>query len=611
MSRIASARDIAFLLYDWLQVDRLCERPAHAEHDRDTFDALLQLCERLATEHFAPHNRKADLNEPYWDGEQVRLITEVKQALEAFAAAGLSAMAAPPRLGGMGVPYTVERAAYAWFMAANVGTISYPLLSLANANLIARQGSVAQVDAFARPQYEGRWFGTMCLSEPHAGSSLGDIRTRTEPDGEDALGARFRLRGNKMWISGGEHELTDNIVHLVLAKIPEASGQLSQGTAGISLFIVPRYLPATTSGTRLHNDIALAGLNHKLGHRGTSNCLLNFGEGRHRPEGRAGALGWLVGAPGHGLRCMFQMMNEARIGVGFGAIMLGYTGYLHALDYARTRPQGRPLDRRDPAAPQVPIIEHCDVRRMLLAQKAYVEGGLALGLYAARLVDDQQSHPEPLQRSEAGALLDLLTPIVKAWPAEWCLAANDLAIQVHGGAGYTRDYPVEQFWRDNRLNPIHEGTNGIQAIDLLGRKILGRDSGALDLLARRIDTTIIQAATHEDADTRQQSLRLRESLDHVRATTAALAAAPDVERQLANAHLYLLAFGHIVVAWLWLSQSLAAQALSSGVDADFVAGKRSACRYFFQCELSKVGGWLSLIAAGEDTALKMQDAWFG
>ncbi len=610
MSKIASARDIEFLLYDWLHAEQLCARPRFAEHSRETFDAVLQLSERLATDYFAGHNRKSDSNEPRFDGERVQMIPEVQQALRAFADAGLFAAAAAPELGGMHLPYVIERAYFAWFLAANVGTISYPLLTMANANLIAGQGSPRQAEVFAAPEYAGRWFGTMCLSEPQAGSSLGDIRTRADADGEDDLGARYRITGNKMWISGGDHELSENIVHLVLAKIPDAHGQLPAGTSGISLFIVPKFLPTVDGGIGERNDVALAGLNHKLGHRGTTNCLLNFGEGRWSPQGRPGAIGWRIGAPGHGLKCMFQMMNEARIGVGFGSIMLGYTGYLHALDYARSRPQGRPLDRRDPTGPQVPIIQHADVRRMLLAQKSYVEGGLALGMYAAWLIDEAATHPDALVRSESLLLLELLTPIVKAWPAEWCLAANDLAIQVHGGAGYTRDYPVEQFWRDNRLNPIHEGTNGIQAIDLLGRKVLLQDGAALSLLGRRIEATTGAATAAKDADTTHQSEQLTAAFRRVAEVTARLGIETDIERRLANAHTYLLAFGHVVVAWMWLSQSLVAQTMQSERDRDFVAGKTQACRYFFNCELSKVAGWLDLVASGESTALTMQESWF-
>jgi alkylation response protein AidB-like acyl-CoA dehydrogenase len=608
-SRIASARDIAFMLYDWLDVERLCTRERFAAHGRDTFDAVLGLAERLAADCFAGHNRKADSNEPAFDGERVRIIPEVQQALRAFADAGLFAASAAPEHGGMGLPYVVERAYFAWFLAANVGTVSYPLLTMANANLIAAQGSPAQIDTFALPEYAGRWYGTMCLSEPHAGSSLGDLRTRAEPDGDDELGARYRLFGNKMWISGGDHELAENIVHLVLARIPDAEGRVAAGTQGVSLFVVPKFLPTADGGIGARNDVALAGLNHKLGHRGTTNCLLNFGEGRWQPGGRAGAIGWRIGAVGQGLKCMFQMMNEARIGVGFGAVMLGYTGYLHALDYARSRPQGRPPGTRDPNTPQVPIIRHADVRRMLLAQKSYVEGGLALGMYCALLIDDAATHPDAAQRVAAALLLDLLTPIAKAWPAEWCLAANDLAIQVHGGAGYTRDYAVEQFWRDNRLNPIHEGTNGIQAIDLLGRKVAMQDGAAMALLGERIAATLRPAAG-ADADTSAQAEALGAMWRRLVEVTRQTMAIADVEHRLANAHSYLLAFGHVVVAWLWLEQSLAAQRLANDRDRDFVAGKRQACRYFYRCELVRVPMWLDLVASGEDSALTMQEAWF-
>ena len=314
----------------------------------------------------------------------------------------------------------------------------------------------------------------MCLSEPQAGSSLSDIVTRATPDGSDfetdPFGPRYRLRGNKMWISNGEHELAENIVHLVLAKIPGPDGQLVPGTRGISLFVVPKKLvDAGGALTGERNDVALAGLNHKLGYRGIPNTLLNFGEGRYPVRGAAGAIGYLVGRPGEGLRCMFHMMNEARIGVGLGATMLGYAGYEASLEYARGRPQGRAIgpSGKDATQPQVPIIRHADVKRMLLAQKAYCEGALALDLYCARLVDEQHT-AAPEAAAEAGLLLEMLTPIAKSWPSEWCLEANSLAIQVLGGYGYTRDYPVEQYWRDNRLNMIHEGTHGIQALDLLG-----------------------------------------------------------------------------------------------------------------------------------------------
>ncbi|MEW5879642.1 MAG: acyl-CoA dehydrogenase [Pseudomonadota bacterium] len=617
--RLVARRDIEFLLYDWLDVESLCARPRYREHSRQTFDAALDLAERIATEKFAPHNRASDLAEPRFDGERVQLIPEIGEALKAFIDAGLMAAEHDEEFGGMQLPLTVVKACFAYFKAANVATAAYPFLTIGNANLLLAHGSRAQVDAFVRPQLAGRFFGTMCLSEPQAGSSLSDIATRAEPDGESPLGPRYRLFGNKMWISAGEHDLAENIVHLVLAKIPGADGKLVPGVKGISLFVVPKSLVAlagegassrVTLGER--NDVVLAGLNHKMGYRGTVNTLLNFGEGRFRPEGRVGAIGYRVGEPGQGLAAMFHMMNEARIGVGLGATMLGYTGYLHALDYARNRPQGRPIGRdgKDPASAQVPIVGHPDVKRMLLAQKSYVEGALALNLYCARLVDEEKTGASEDARRAATLLLDILTPIAKSWPSQWCLAANDLAIQVHGGYGYTRDYPVEQFWRDNRLNPIHEGTHGIQALDLLGRKVVLQDGAAFKRLGARIDATIRAASQSTDADATRFASMLGERANRLAQVTQTLWSTGDAARTLANASIYLEAFGHIVLAWIWLEQALAARRADRAADADFIGGKLQACRYFFRYELPRVDAQLDLLASLDTTTLDMQQDWF-
>ena len=275
----------------------------------------------------------------------------------------------------------------------------------------------------------------------------------------------------------------------MLAKIPGGP----PGTKGISLFIVPKFVVNADGSVGERNDVVLAGLNHKMGQRGITNTVLNFGEGKFSPGGKPGAVGYLVGEPHRGLAYMFNMMNEARLGVGMGAVSLGYTGYLKSLEYARERPQGRPVLAKDPSAPQVPIIEHADVKRMLLAQKAYVEGGMALLLYCAKLVDLSHSAESDEERDSTGLLLDILTPVGKSWPSQWCLEANNLAIQVHGGYGYTREYDVEQHYRDNRLNPIHEGTHGIQSLDLLGRKVTQRGGASLAALGHAVGATIATA----------------------------------------------------------------------------------------------------------------------
>ncbi|MGW5666986.1 acyl-CoA dehydrogenase [Micromonospora sp. NPDC003776] len=602
-STLLSRRDLAFLLHDWLDVTRLTERPRYAEHSRDTFDAVLDLSAQVAAEHFATHNKAADATEPTFDGRRVHTIPQVKAALDGFAQTGLLAATMDESVGGMQLPHAVAAACFAWFQAANIATAAYPFLTLGNANLLLTHGSAEQIDTWVKPMVEGRFFGTMCLSEPQAGSSLADITTRAEPQDDGT----YRLTGTKMWISGGEHELAENIVHLVLARIPGGPA----GVKGISLFIVPKVLLDDDGKLGARNDVVLVGLNHKMGYRGTTNTLLNFGEGVHRPYGRAGAVGYLVGEPHQGLAQMFHMMNEARIGVGAGATALGYTGYLKSLAYARQRPQGRPVADKDPTAPQVPIIAHPDVRRMLLAQKSYVEGALALILYCGRLLDEEKTAPAEADRNRAHLLLDLLTPIAKSWPSQWCLAANDLAIQVHGGYGYTRDYDVEQHWRDNRLNPIHEGTHGIQALDLLGRKVTMRGGAGLELLLETIRATVSRA-WKADGFAAELAGPLGAAVDRIAVVTRRLWETGDAELALANASVYLEAVGHVVIAWMWLEQVLAGEALGSpeGAEGEFLAGKRQAARYFFRYELPKTGAQFDLLESLDRTTLDTRESWY-
>jgi len=602
MSKLVSRRDLQFVLYEMLDAATLCARSRFADHSRETFDAALDLAQSIAEDFFAPHNRKSDEHEPTFDGEKVTLIPEIGVALKAFVAAGLMSAEHDYEVGGMQLPLTIAKSCFAFFKAANVGSAAYPFLTIGNANLLLAHGSKQQIDTYVRPMLAGRFFGTMCLSEPQAGSSLSDIRTRAEPQADGS----YRLFGNKMWISGGEHDLTENIIHLVLAKIPGGPA----GVKGISLFIVPKRLVGADGSLGERNDVVLAGLNHKMGYRGTTNTLLNFGEGKLEPNGSAGAVGYLVGEPNQGLTCMFHMMNEARIGVGLGATMLGYTGYLHALDYARNRPQGRHPGNKNAAASQVPIIEHADVKRMLLAQKSYVEAALALNLYCARLVDDQKSAPEERSRAEAGLLLDLLTPIAKSWPSQWCLEANNLAIQVHGGYGYTRDYPVEQFYRDNRLNPIHEGTHGIQGLDLLGRKVVQQGGAAFTLLGREIEMTCKAAGALNETVLFARALGAATARAGL--TTQKLYAAGNLDKTLANASLYLEMFGHVVIAWIWLRQAvIAARKLAEGTDEEaFYRGKLQAAGFFFRWELPKTAQWCDLLESLDTTTIDMHDDWF-
>ena len=594
MSFIINRNDLAFILYDWLDVNALCDWDRFQEHDQETFDAVLDTAHAIARDEFETHAHKLDENEPYLKDGKVQLIPEVKNALDAYVEAGFMAAHRDTDDGGMQLPWVITQAAQGLFYGANISTAGYPLLSVGVANLLEAWGTDSQKENYMRPILEGRFFGTMCLSEPEAGSSLADLQTRAAPNKDGS----YAITGTKMWISGGDHDLCENIVHLVLAKLPDAP----DGVKGISLFVVPKYLENGDS-----NSVVLAGLNHKMGFRGTVNTLLNFGEGGM-------CRGELVGKEHQGLRAMFHMMNEARVGVGFGATMLGYGGYLCSLDYARERPQGRHPDNRDPSSPQVPIIEHADVKRMLLKQKAFVEGGLALGLFAAKLIDEADHHPISDKRHEAKQILNILTPIAKAWPSRYCLEANDQAIQVLGGAGYTRDYPVERFYRDNRLNAIHEGTNGIQGLDLLGRKILADGGQSLMVLASRIQVTMKRAAS--DPELASLATQLGDVLERTQACIASVgqaAAGGELRKALADASLFLEAFGHTVVGWIWLDQALLAKVKLDGATGEarnLYLGKISAAQYFFRYELSEVPNKLKVVMGMSGDCLTMDVAHF-
>ncbi len=604
MAGIINRRDLDFQLFEVLEAEALTQRPRYAEHSRETFAAVLDTAAAIAEEKFAPHNRKADEHEPTFDGQRVSMIPEVTEALKAFCEAGFIAAAHDFERGGMQLPVLLTQAAFSLFKGANVGTAAYPFLTIANANVIHRFGSDAQRATYLSPLLAGRFFGTMALTEPQAGSSLSDITTSATPNPDGT----YSIVGNKIFISAGDHELSENIVHLVLAKIPGGP----PGVKGISLFIVPKFHVNPDGSLGDRNDVALAGLIHKMGYRGTTSTMLSFGE-------KGACIGELVGEPHKGLAYMFHMMNEARIGVGMGAVMLGYRGYLASLDYARERPQGRAPTNKDPNDPQIKLIEHADIRRMLLAQKAYVEAGYALCLYCARLVDEtrvpsgtQSAGADDTAIQEAGLLLDLLTPIAKSWPSQWCLEANSLAIQIHGGYGYTREYPVEQYYRDNRLNPIHEGTHGIQALDLLGRKAVMNGGAAMKLFAREAGKTIAEASNANPADPllAPYAKELQAALNEVAITLQALAPtlAANPTLALANAVLFLEAFGHTVIAWIWLRQAVAAQrGLQNGIaaDADFYRGKLAACRWFYRWELPKVRQWHELLRSLDDTTLTM------
>jgi alkylation response protein AidB-like acyl-CoA dehydrogenase len=593
-------KELHFQLYELLDTEILCQRDHFSEHNKETFDAVLATANKIATEKFAPHNAKSDANEPTFDGEKVSMISEVKVAFDAYAESGLMAARYDFDEGGMQLPETIMTASAGYFMAANPSSTGYPFLTTAASNVIRNFASEKIKAAFMPRMLSGEFTGTMALTEPHAGSSLADIHTtayKTE-NGE------YRLKGNKMYISGGDHELSKNIVHLVLAKIQGAP----PGVKGISLFVVPKFRLDEAGNIGDRNDVALAGLIHKLGYRGTTSTVLNFGE-------KDDCHGYLVGEEHQGLRYMFLMMNEARLGVGFGAAMIGYRGYQFSLAYAKERTQGRVAPNNKPTDKPATIIQHGDVKRMLLAQKSYVEGAMALCFYAARLVDDIHTHEDQTARADAAELLDLLTPVVKAWPSEYGPKANDLAIQVLGGAGYTREYPVEQCWRDNRLNPIHEGTNGIQALDLLTRKLWQANGAGL----KQLQSIMLKDFAQVEGQVSQALVtELSPYIKQMSALIPGLAQGLASDKQailLANASCFLNVFGQIVMSWLWIRQAnVAENALTSTnlstEDKAFYQGKLQAAKYFVHWELPTIARDIRLLSELDDSCAAMQEAWF-
>jgi butyryl-CoA dehydrogenase len=592
-------RDVEFLLYEFLDTEKLLERPRYSEHSREIFDASLRTAKTIAEKYFANHLVEGDANEPTLIDGVVKMIPETRTAWEEFANAGFLAAHQDYEEGGMQMPEVVFRMVMAYINAANIGTAAYPFVATGAANLIRAFGSEEQKTKFLNLIMDGRSNGTMCLTEPGQGSALGDITTMAEP----ADDGTYRVFGQKMFISCADHDIAGNVIHMVLAKIKGAP----PGVKGISLFIVPKFLVNDDGTPGERNDVVVAGLNHKMGYRNTTNAALNFGE-------KEGAIGYLVGEANKGLGYMFQMMNEARIGVALGAAAIAYQGFNHSLDYARQRPQGRLASCKDQQSPQVMLIEHADVRRLLLAQKSYAEGSMAMCMFGSSLFENQHSAPTEELRARNAQLLDLLTPIIKSWPSKYGCISNDMAIQILGGAGYTREYPVEQLYRDQRLNPIHEGAEAIHGLDLLGRKLNLYDGAGYRFFKEDITQDIVSAkqlpAIKELAEKLENAVIILEKTTQ----TLQQQMAEDIDHGLANATVYLDMFGRIVGAWIWLKQALiAAEALTPKLhesDEHFYRGKLQAAYYYIDWELPAIEQYAKLLATGNSVPFEMRDEWF-
>ena len=593
-------RDLEFMLYELFDSEQLMSRERYQDHDRQTFNEVINTAKAVAEKHFLPIRQKLDTHQPSFDGKKVHLIPELKPAIAAVNASGIGCATADYELGGMQLPPIVASAAATYLTIAGGVGMGYNMLTTANANLLLAHASKDMIEKWVRPMLAGRFMGTMAMTEPGSGSGLGDLSTKAVKTDD----GNYRISGSKIFISGGDHDLSENIVHLVLARIQGAP----KGVKGISLFVVPKFLLNDDGSIGNDNEVALAGLFHKMGGRAQTSTALSFGE-------KNGSIGYLVGEENQGLKYMFHMMNEARIMVGTSGAVLATAGFQYSLDYAKNRPQGRLPSCKDPLSPMVNIIEHADVRRMLLAQKSYAEGAMALVLYGTQLSDDEKTASSQEQREYAHTLLDFLTPIIKTWPSEYGPKANSYAIQVMGGHGYINEHPVEMFYRDNRLNAIHEGTTGIQSLDLLTRKVpMNNMKGYLATLSEINNTIVIGKQIDSLSEFTND---LEGAVNRLKRTTETLLASMstnNIDLALANSVSYLSMFGHVIIAWLWLKQGIVAtNALAKEphkADENFYHGKLQALQYFYRIELPKIAIWEKTLIKIDSTSFDMKAEWF-
>ncbi|MFZ5569225.1 MAG: acyl-CoA dehydrogenase [Thermodesulfobacteriota bacterium] len=597
-ARFFSMRNLKFLLYEVFDCAALAQYEYYRQHNRKAVDMVLEAAATMAQDLLWPILQEMDRQPPVLEDGRVKVHRDVRKILKEFGEGGWIGAHFPETLDGEQLPLVIGSAARFIFAAANYSAAVYGDLCAGAAHLIATFGDRRLVDIYVPNMLAGRWQGTMALTEPQAGSSLSDITTTASPAGDGA----YRIKGQKIFISAGDHDGAENVIHLMLARIEGAPA----GIRGISLFVVPKKRP-DASGKLTDNDITVAAVYHKLGYRGAPITELSIGE-------KDGCHGYLVGEPHQGLKYMFQMMNEARLGVGLGAAAITSAAYYSALEYTRARPQGRKIQQKDPTQPQIPIIEHADVKRMLLFQRSVLEGSLAL-LLQCSLYADLEKMTEGDNKERNHLLLEILTPVAKTYPSEMGVLSVSAGLQCFGGYGYCDDFPLEQYYRDVRIHPIHEGTTAIQGMDLLGRKVAMKDGKAFLLLADEVNRTISAARKNENLNGLAGCLQdAMERLQAVTLTLGQKAQKEGVEAFLADATLYLEMFGIITIAWQWLKQALVAEsALSrkcSEGEMRFYQGKSFTCRYFFGYELPKILGLAARLTGDDNVTVEMPTACF-
>ncbi len=597
-TKFFSDRNLKFVLYEVHDVVSLTQYDYYAEHNRKMFDMVLKAAGKLGKDLLFPVFEEMDRNQPELVNGEVRVHPSVCKIMKEYGEGGWITARVPFDLDGEQLPHLMADACEYIFQCANYSANAYPGLTTGAANLIETFGSKELYDTYTPKMYKGQWQGTMALTEPEAGSSLSDITTMAEPTAEDY----YSIKGQKIFISAGDHDGVDNVVHLMLAKIEGAP----VGVKGISLFVVPKKRFGE-DGRLVSNDVVTSGVYHKLGYRGCPIAQLSMGD-------KNDCRGWLVGKPHNGLKYMFLMMNSARIDVGLGAASMATAAYYAALDYSKTRCQGRNVSQKDPGLPPVPIIEHADVKRMLLFQRAVIEGSFSLLMQCSKYLDLQHVAGDA-EKTKYSLLLEILTPVAKSYPSEMGVQAISQGLQCLGGSGYCDDYPLEQYYRDARIHPIHEGTTGIQAMDLLGRKVLMQNGQAFNLFTGELQATISTATKFPNLQGHAQQLKdALANLENVTDHLLEIAQTQGPEYFLADATLYLELFGIIAVSWQWLLQGIAIQkALSDGAkkkDLNFYHGKMIAMQYFLEYELPKTLGLTARLMRSDGLTVEMRTELF-
>ena len=597
-AKFVSEKNLIFLLYDVFDLISLTKFSYYKQHNRQLFKMVFDATLKLAKGLFRPNLEEMDKKPPELKDGRVKVHPSVRTIMKECGQGGWIAAGFPSEVGGEQLPILFSAGCRFIFAAANYSASVYPEITAGAARLITSFGNEDLIRTYVPRMLDGQWQGTMVLTEPQAGSSLADIVTMAEP----AENGQYKIHGQKIFISAADHDGVENVVHLILARIQGAP----PGIKGISLFLAPNNR-IDESGRLVFNDITVSQVYHKLGYRGVPLTELSIGE-------KNNCYGFLVGEPHKGLSYMFQLMNEARIGIGIGAAGIASAAYYAALEYAKGRTQGRKKLQKDPGSPQIPIIEHTDIKRMLLLQRAVVEGSLSLLLQCAKYAD--LAHLLAGEEKEKyELLLDILIPAAKSYPSEMGIISVSQGLQCFGGYGYCDDFPLEQYYRDMRIHPIHEGTTGIQGIDLLGRKVIMKNGKAFRLYLEEVDKTA--AAAEVDPELKSYARQLRQAVAKLEEVTSHLSninQAQDPDIFLADATLYLEFFGIIAVAWQWLLQAISVQkALNkdhSHADSNFYHGKHFAFRYFFAYELPKILGLAKRLMDSDPVTVEMKTEFF-